>query len=145
MQEAVFCEGLNVSYETNPVLWEVSCLIPQGKLAAILGPNGAGKSTLLKTLVDIIAPTSGSALCFGEPFKRVRKRVAYVPQKESVDWEFPITVSEVVLMGRYAGLGFFKWARKADYEAARRALQALGIEHLADRQIGELSGGQKQR
>ena len=145
MDKALSCEQLNVCYDKNPVLWDVNLAIPKGKLVAIVGPNGAGKSTLLKTIVEIIKPLSGKVECFGIPFKKARKKIAYVPQKETVDWDFPITVLEVVLMGRYPQLGLFKWIRKADKEAAANALKILGIEDLADRQISELSGGQQQR
>jgi manganese/zinc/iron transport system ATP- binding protein len=145
MDKVLNCEQLNVCYDKNPVLWDITLSIPKGKLVAIVGPNGAGKSTLLKTIVEIIKPLSGKVECFGMPFKRARKKIAYVPQKETVDWDFPITVLEVVLMGRYPQLGLFKWIRKADREAANNALKILGIEDLADCQISELSGGQQQR
>lgn len=145
MDKILNCEQLNVCYDKNPVLADINLSIPKGKLIAIVGPNGAGKSTLLKAIVEIIKPLSGKVECFGLPFKKARKKIAYVPQKETVDWDFPITVLEVVLMGRYPQLGLFKWVRKADREAAANALKLLGIEDLADRQISELSGGQQQR
>ena len=145
MNKVLRCKQLNVSYDTTPVLWDINLEVPYGKLVAVIGPNGAGKSTLLKAIVDIIPPFSGTVECLGSYFKKVRKKIAYVPQKEAVDWDFPITALEVVLMGRYHQLGLFKWIRKADREAARHALNVLGIEHLADSQIGELSGGQQQR
>ena len=146
MDRKILCsEQLNVSYEKNLVLWDINFSIPRGKLVAIIGPNGAGKSTLLKAVVEIVKPLSGKVECFGVPFKKARKKIAYVPQKESVDWDFPITVLEVVLMGRYPQLGVFKWARRADKEAARNALKLLGIEGFAEHQISELSGGQQQR
>lgn len=145
MKKVLLCKRLNVSYDTTPVLWDINLEVPVGKLVAIIGPNGAGKSTLLKTIVGIIPPFSGTVECLGDCFKKVRKKIAYVPQKEAVDWDFPITALEVVLMGRYHQLGLFKWIRKADREAARNALDVLGIQHLADCQIGELSGGQQQR
>lgn len=145
MDDVLSCEQLSVSYDKNPVLWDVTFTIPAGKIVAIIGPNGAGKSSLLKAIVDILKPLSGAVRCLGSSFKKTRKRVAYVPQKEGVDWDFPITVLEVVLMGRYPQLGLFKWTRTADREAARHALRILEIEDLAERQISELSGGQQQR
>jgi manganese/zinc/iron transport system ATP- binding protein len=144
-EKALHCEQLNVCYDKNLVLWDINLSIPQGQLVAVVGPNGAGKSTLLKAIVEIIKPLSGQVECFGKSFRKVRKKIAYVPQKETVDWDFPITVREVVLMGRYPELGLFKWIRKADKEAANHALKILGIEDLADRHISELSGGQQQR
>jgi len=145
MDDILQCEHLSVAYDTSPVLPDLSFAIPAGKLVGIIGPNGAGKSSLLKAIVEIIKPLSGKVSCFGAPFKKKREKIAYVPQKEGVDWDFPITVLEVVLMGRYPKLGLFKWARQADVEAALNALQLLEIEDLASRQISELSGGQQQR
>lgn len=138
-------EHLTVYYQQQPVLWDLSLDIPEGKLVAIVGPNGAGKSTLLKTIIGSIDPLSGNIKCLGCSYKKSKKHIAYVPQKEAIDWDFPITVLEVVLMGRYHHLGLFKWTRQADIEAAMEALQALEIEDLAQKQIGELSGGQQQR
>jgi manganese/zinc/iron transport system ATP- binding protein len=139
------CKELSVAYNTSLVLWDLTFAVPSGKIVGIIGPNGAGKSTLLKTIVEIIKPLSGTVECLGASFKKKRKQIAYVPQKEGVDWDFPITVLEVVLMGRYPQLGLLKWSRQADVEAAYKALELLEIEGLADRQISELSGGQQQR
>jgi manganese/zinc/iron transport system ATP- binding protein len=138
-------EHLTVYYQKQPVLWDVNLEIPAGKLVAIVGPNGAGKSTLLKTIIGSITPLSGTISCLGTSYNACKQHIAYVPQKEIIDWDFPITVLEVVLMGRYHQLGLFKWTREADKEAALEALRALEIEDLADKQIGELSGGQQQR
>lgn len=145
MNDILSCEELSVSYDTTPILWDVTFTIPAGKIVAIVGPNGAGKSSLLKAIVEIIKPLSGKVRCLGTSFKKARKKVAYIPQKEEIDWDFPITVVEVVLMGRYPQLGLLKWTRKADQEAAYQALKMLEIEDLAERQISELSGGQQQR
>lgn len=145
MHSSLDCEHVSVYYHQQPVLWDLSLKIPEGRLAAIIGPNGAGKSTLLKTIIGSITPLSGSILCLGHAYDKVKRKIAYVPQKESIDWDFPITVLEVVMMGRYHQLGLFKWKRQADDLAAREALRALEIEDLADKQIGELSGGQQQR
>lgn len=138
-------EQLTVNYDKTPVLWDISFTVPKGKLVGIIGPNGAGKSTLLKTMLGMITPLSGKVEFFGRSFKKVRRRVAYMPQRTSVDWDFPITVLDVVLMGRYGRLGWFKWPRAADKEAAKKALEMVGMLPFADRQISQLSGGQQQR
>ncbi len=142
---AIKIEQLSVNYDKTPVLWDINCEIPEGVLAGIIGPNGAGKSTLLKSLLGLTEPLSGRIEFFGQPYKKVRQRIAYVPQRSSVDWDFPITAFEVVLMGRYGKLGLLRWARSADKEAARRALDLVGMLPFADRQISKLSGGQQQR
>jgi len=136
---------LTVNYDKTPVLWDISLKIPGPNLVGIIGPNGAGKSTLIKTAMGLIKPIAGSVLFFGKPLREVRKRIAYVPQRESVDWDFPITVEELVLMGRYGRLGLFRYPRKADKEAAEHYLQMVGMESYGKRQISQLSGGQQQR
>lgn len=136
---------LSVNYDKTPVLWDITFDIPQGHLVGIVGPNGAGKSTLIKTSLGLLKPISGKIEFFGLPLKDVRRRVAYVPQRQSVDWDFPITVRDLVLMGRYGRLGLFHWPRKADWAAADRYLEMVGMEPYADRQISQLSGGQQQR
>ncbi|MBS0615758.1 MAG: metal ABC transporter ATP-binding protein [Verrucomicrobia bacterium] len=142
----VLCvEELTVSYEKTSVLWDVHFKIPQGKLIGVIGPNGAGKSTLLKSVMGLLKPMSGEILFFGKPLSQVRQRVAYVPQRSSVDWNFPITAFELVLMGRYGKLGFLKWTSKKDKEAAKKALALVEMEGFAHRQISQLSGGQQQR
>ena len=141
---ALKIEQLSVNYDKTPVLWDVHCQVPEGKLVGVIGPNGAGKSTLLKTLLGMTRPLSGRIEFFGQPYKKVRHRIAYVPQRSSVDWDFPITAFEVVLMGRYGKLGFFKWPRLADKEAAFHALEMVGMLPFAHRQISQLSGGQQQ-
>lgn len=142
---AVEVDQLSVNYDKTPVLWDIQCAIPEGTLAGIIGPNGAGKSTFLKTLLGMTQPLSGKVELFGQPYKKVRHRVAYVPQRSSVDWDFPITAFEVVLMGRYGKLGYFKRPKTADREAALRALEMVGMLPFAQRQISQLSGGQQQR
>jgi manganese/zinc/iron transport system ATP- binding protein len=134
---AIEAEDLNVSYGHISVLWDVSFQIPKGVSVGIIGPNGAGKSTLLKAALGLIKPLSGRVWFSGS--------VAYVPQREGVDWDFPITAEEVVLMGRYGQLGLFGRPRKADFEAAQAALEQVGMAPFAKRQIGQLSGGQQQR
>jgi manganese/zinc/iron transport system ATP- binding protein len=136
---------LTVSYYKKPVLWDIDLRLPQGNVIGIMGPNGAGKSTLLKTMMGLVPPDSGSIKLFGKALNEVRKQVSYVPQKESIDWDFPASVLDVVVMGRYAQLGLFQRPRKADKEAALRCLCKVGMEALAKRQIAQLSGGQQQR
>lgn len=136
---------LSVNYGNFPALWDISLSVPQGVVAGIIGPNGAGKSTLIKTALGLIKPLSGKVVFFDEPLVNVRQRVAYVPQRESVDWDFPITVRDLVLMGRYGRLGLFKRPREADYLAVNEYLDKVGILSYADRQISQLSGGQQQR
>lgn len=142
---AVKVDNLTVNYDKTPVLWEIDFELPEQKLVGIIGPNGAGKSTLLKSVLGMLRPLSGSILLFGKPYKEVRKRVAYIPQRTSVDWTFPINVLDVVLMGRYGKLGLLKRPKKEDKEAAEIALGRVGMLPFAHRQISELSGGQQQR
>lgn len=136
---------LTVNYDKTPVLWDISLEVPSGKLVGVIGPNGAGKSTFIKTALGLVQPISGKIEFFGQLLKEVRQRVAYVPQRESVDWDFPITVRDLVLMGRYGRLGVFKWPRQADYAAADHYLEVVGMAQYKERQISQLSGGQQQR
>ena len=142
---AIEVENLTVNYDKNPVLWDLSFSLPKGILCGIAGPNGAGKSTLLKAIMGLIKPLSGRIRFFQQPLASMRKKIAYVPQRESIDWDFPITAFDVVLMGRANRFGWFGRPRKADREAAVHALQQLGMASFAHRQIGQLSGGQQQR
>lgn len=134
---AIEAEELNVNYGKTSVLWDVSFQIPKGLIVGLLGPNGAGKSTLLKSALGLIRPFSGKISTQG--------RVAYVPQRETVDWDFPITALEVVLMGRYGKLGLFGRLKRADLEAAMQALEQVGLAGYENRQISQFSGGQQQR
>jgi manganese/zinc/iron transport system ATP- binding protein len=136
---------LTVNYDKTPVLWDISLAIPFGKIVGIVGPNGAGKSTFIKTALGLIQPISGKVEFFGQPLKKVRQRVAYVPQRETVDWDFPITVRDLVLMGRYGFLGLFRLPRRADWLAVDHYLEMVGMAPYAHRQISQLSGGQQQR
>ncbi|MGL1888072.1 MAG: ABC transporter ATP-binding protein [Reichenbachiella sp.] len=136
---------LTVTYSKKPVLWGVDLTIPKGALVGIIGPNGAGKSTFIKAIMELVPLSSGWVELFGEGLDKARKKVSYVPQKESVDWDFPASVRDVVVMGRYAEVGLFKRPRKADYEAADYALKQVKMTEFADRQISQLSGGQQQR
>ncbi len=142
---ALSIHHLNVHYGRTPVLWDIQLDIPAGRCVGILGPNGAGKSTLIKACLGLVPLASGQVFFFGQPLARARKRVAYVPQRGSVDWDFPITVQDLVLMGRYGQLGPFQKPRASDLEAVQRVLKSVGLAALAHRQIGELSGGQQQR
>ena len=136
---------MTVAYHRKPVLWDVDLDVPEGKLIAIVGPNGAGKSTLIKAALDLIPRASGRVLVYGKTYRKNRSRVGYVPQRESVDWDFPVSALDVVTMGRYGRIGWFMPVRRKHREAAREALDRVGIADLAHRQISQLSGGQQQR
>ncbi len=142
---AINVEDLTVAYHDKPVLWDIDWQVPMGVLMAVVGPNGAGKTTLIKTLLGLIKPVAGKILFFNQPYHQVRQRIAYVPQRSSVDWDFPTTVLDVVLMGRYGRLGWIKRPTAEDHQAALLALQKVGLEAFAHRQISRLSGGQQQR
>ena len=137
--------GLAVAYGDRLALGPVDWDVARGACTAVVGPNGAGKSTLLKAALGLVRPLRGSTRFFGEPLRRVRSRVAYVPQRESVDWEFPATALDVVTMGRYGRLGWLRRVGDEDRRVARRAIERLGLAGLETRPIGELSGGQQQR
>lgn len=136
---------LTVAYHKRPVLWGVDIEVPAGQLVGVIGPNGAGKSTLIKAAMGLLPVSSGWVKVFGQPVKDNLRRVGYVPQRESVDWDFPVSVMDVVLMGRYGHLGLFKRPRKEDREVARECLEKVKMLPYADRQISNLSGGQQQR
>lgn len=136
---------LTVSYSKKPVLWGVDFSLPAGSITGIVGPNGAGKSTLLKSIMGLIPLSSGYVKLFGQPLDMVRKRVSYVPQRESVDWDFPVSVLDVVLMGRYEKTGMFRNTKKQDRTIALDCLDKMGMAAYANRQISQLSGGQQQR
>ena len=136
---------LTVSYNRKPALWKASFGIPKGKLVGIIGPNGAGKSTLIKGIMKLVPLSSGRVRLFGESLEAVQQRVSYVPQRESVDWDFPASVMDVVLMGRYGKRGLFRWLTKADRQIALDSLKQVQMEAFAKRQIAQLSGGQQQR
>ena len=138
-------QHLSVAYREEPVLRGVNFTVPSGVVMGIVGPNGAGKSTLIKAMLGLVKPLTGSTEFFGEPFARARRRVGYMPQSMSVDWDFPTTVRDVVTMGTYGDLGWIRRPGKAERDRAHHALEQTGIADLARRQIGELSGGQRQR
>lgn len=136
---------LTVAYHRRPVLWDIDFSIPEGKLVGIVGPNGAGKSTLIKAALGLLPLASGWVKIYGRPYAMERTRVGYVPQRESVDWDFPTDALDVVLMGRYGRLGWFRTPRRSDREIALECLRKVGMADYARRQISQLSGGQQQR
>lgn len=142
---AVRVEDLTMAYREEPVIWDMDFEIETGTLTAIVGPNGAGKSTLLKGVLGLLKPLSGWAEIFGEPAEKMRRRIGYVPQKSAVNWDFPTTAGDVVLMGRYGSLGWLRRPGAKDRKKAEEALALLEMTDFADRQISEMSGGQKQR
>ena len=136
---------LTVAYQRNPVLWGIDLVVPRGKLVGIVGPNGAGKSTLVKATMGLVPVSSGWIKIFGQPYKKALSRVGYMPQRESVDWDFPVNVMDVVVMGRYGRLGLARRPTKEDREIARACLDKVQMLPFANRQISNLSGGQQQR
>lgn len=136
---------LTVAYQKNPVLKNISFTIPEGNLIGIIGPNGAGKSTLIKAILELIPSIAGEVSIYGKTYKEMRKIVGYVPQRESVDWDFPTNALDVVMMGRYGHLGWIKRPRAKDRQIAMDCLEKVGMEGYAQRQISQLSGGQQQR
>lgn len=142
---ALDVRGVTVAYRDDPVLWDVSLTVPPGSLMGVVGPNGAGKTTLLRAILGLLPPASGRIRVFGASYDAQRDRVGYVPQRGSVDWDFPTHVLDVVMMGLYGRLGWFRRPGAAEREAARTALDQVGMVDYANRQISQLSGGQQQR
>lgn len=136
---------LTVAYHQQPVLWNIDYAAPADGLVAIIGPNGAGKSTFLKAVLGLVPRAAGEIRFFGRPYREVRQQVAYVPQRSSVDWDFPVTAQDVVTMGLYGRLGWFRPVNAAARRQALDALERVGLAELASRQISQLSGGQQQR
>ncbi len=136
---------MTVAYHRKPVLWDIDLDVPEGHLVGIIGPNGAGKSTLIKATLDLIPRASGQVLFYGQPYRQQRHLIAYVPQRESVDWDFPVSALDVVMMGLYGKLGWFRRPGRQEREQAEEALDRVGMAPYADRQIRQLSGGQQQR
>lgn len=145
MPLAISVKDLTLAYREKPVLWDIDLDVPQGVLMAIVGPNGAGKTTLIKAILGLLKPAAGTIEILGKPINNVRHLVGYVPQRSSVDWDFPTTALDVVMMGRYGALGWFKRPGRADKELAMQALEDMGMGDFANRQINQLSGGQQQR
>jgi manganese/zinc/iron transport system ATP- binding protein len=144
-QRAIEVTDLTVAYREKPVLWDIDLEVPAGVLMAIVGPNGAGKTTLLKSILGLLKPAAGQVLIYGKPYDQQRSLVGYVPQRGSVDWDFPTTVQDVVMMGRYGALGWLRRPGKRERLAAEDALEKVGMAAYAGRQISQLSGGQQQR
>ncbi len=142
---AIQINDLTVAYHSKPALWDVDLNVPEGVLMAIVGPNGAGKSTLIKAALNLIPRAAGDIRFYGNPYHKARDAVGYVPQRGSVDWDFPTSVLDVVTMGLYGRLGWFKRPGKQEREQAMHALEQVGLADLAQRQISQLSGGQQQR
>jgi manganese/zinc/iron transport system ATP- binding protein len=142
---AIEVADLTVAYRDQPVVWDVDLVVPTGVLMGIVGPNGAGKTTLIKAILGLVRPAAGRVLVRGRPYAAERGAVAYVPQRGTVDWDFPTSVLDVVMMGRYGSLGWIRRPGRREREAALEALRKVGMEELAGRQISQLSGGQQQR
>jgi len=142
---ALTVRDLTVAYQETPVLWDLDLTVPAGVLMGIVGPNGAGKTTLLQAVLDIVTPAAGQVRIFGDPYEEQRDRVGYVPQRGSVDWDFPTNVLDVVLMGLYGRLGWCRRPGADERDEAYDALEQVGMADYADRQIRQLSGGQQQR
>ncbi len=138
-------QDLTVAWHRKPVIWDVEFDVQPGELVGIVGPNGAGKSTLLKSVMDLIPRVSGRIEVYGRPWRENRHRVGYVPQRETVDWDFPVSVLDVVTMGLFGRIGWLRPVLKRHREAAQRALERVGMGEYSDRQISQLSGGQQQR
>jgi manganese/zinc/iron transport system ATP- binding protein len=136
---------VTVAYHRKPVLWDIDLTLDRPQLVGVVGPNGAGKSTLIKAILGLVPRASGEVRVFDQPVARVRKRIGYVPQRESVDWDFPINVLDVVLMGTYGRLGWFRRPSARDRKWAQECLDKIGLGSYANQQIGQLSGGQQQR
>ena len=136
---------MTIAYHKKPVLWDVDLDVPEGQLVGIIGPNGAGKSTMIKAIMDLVPKASGWVKIYGEDYGEMRKTIGYVPQRESVDWDFPISALDVVLMGRYGHVGWIRRPGREDRRLAHDALDKVGMNDYARRQISHLSGGQQQR
>ena len=142
---ALEIDDLTVAYNSRPAIWDIDLQVPEGVLMAIIGPNGAGKSTLIKAALKLIPRAAGTVQFYGQPYEQVRSLVGYVPQRGSVDWDFPTTVLDVVTMGLYGRLGWIRRSGHKERMAAMYALEQVGMHDFAERQISQLSGGQQQR
>src|SRR4051812_36144318 len=142
---ALEIHDVTVAYHRRPVLWDIDLHVPEGKLVGIVGPNGAGKTTLIKAVLGLLPLASGKVEIYGKPVEKQRSLIGYVPQRESVDWDFPVTVRDVVLMGTYGRLGWIRRPGRAEREIAEQSLTQVGMHDYAQRQIRQLSGGQQQR
>ena len=144
-EKAIEVTDLTIAYRDKPVLWDVDMDVPAGILMAVIGPNGAGKTTMIKSILGLIKPAAGQVLVYGKSYREQRHLVGYVPQRGSVDWDFPTSVLDVVMMGRYGALGWLKRPGATERAAAFDALDKVGMKTFAERQISQLSGGQQQR
>lgn len=142
---ALLVDDLTVAYNSKPAIWDIDLNVPEGVLMAIVGPNGAGKSTFIKAVLNLIPRAAGTALFYGQPYEQARSLVGYVPQRGSVDWDFPTSVLDVVTMGLYGKLGWFRRPGRQERELALHALDQVSMADFANRQISQLSGGQQQR
>ena len=143
--KAIEVTDLTVAYQDKPVLWDIDLDVPPGVLLSIVGPNGAGKTTLIKAILGLVRPAAGNVLIYDKPYDSQRQIVGYVPQRGSVDWDFPTNVLDVVMMGRYGALGWIRRPGKKERDLAMQALEKVGMEAYTTRQISQLSGGQQQR
>ncbi len=141
----LWVDDLTVAYHRKPVLWDVDLALPEGRLIAVVGPNGAGKSTLIKAVLNLLPRSSGTVSIYGKPYETQRHLVGYVPQRESVDWDFPVNALDVVAMGLYHKIGWLKPVTQRHRQAALEELEKVGMAPYAHRQISQLSGGQQQR
>ena len=144
-QKAIQVTDLTVAYQDKPVLWDIDLDVPPGVLLAIVGPNGAGKTTLIKAILGLVRPAAGNVMIYDKPYDAQRRIVGYVPQRGSVDWDFPTNVLDVVMMGCYGSLGWIRRPGRKERELAMQALEKVGMEAYTTRQISQLSGGQQQR
>ncbi len=142
---ALRVDDLTVAYDSKPAIWDIDLDVPEGVLMAIVGPNGAGKSTLIKSVLNLIPRAAGTVEFYGKPYEQARSLVGYVPQRGSVDWDFPTSVIDVVTMGLYGKLGWFRRPGRKERDLALHALDQVGMADFAERQISQLSGGQQQR
>ena len=143
--KAIEVTDLTVAYQDKPVLWDIDLDVPPGVLLSIVGPNGAGKTTLIKAILGLVRPAAGGVLIYDKPYEMQRRIVGYVPQRGTVDWDFPTNVLDVVMMGRYGALGWIRRPGRQEREQAMYALEKVGMEAYTTRQISQLSGGQQQR
>ena len=141
----LWIHDLTVAYHRKPVLWDIDLDLPEGRLIAVVGPNGAGKSTLIKAVLGLVPRASGAISIYGRPYDSQRHLVGYVPQRESVDWDFPVNAMDVVAMGLYRQIGWFKPVARRHQQKAIENLEKVGMAAYAKRQISQLSGGQQQR
>ncbi|MDE0553739.1 MAG: ABC transporter ATP-binding protein, partial [Candidatus Poribacteria bacterium] len=143
--KAIEVTDLTVAYQDKPVLWDIDLDVPPGVLLSIVGPNGAGKTTLIKAILGLVRPAAGNVLIYDKPYETQRRIVGYVPQRGTVDWDFPTNVLDIVMMGRYGALGWIRRPGRQEREQAMYALEKVGMEAYTTRQISQLSGGQQQR